>query len=380
VNNIAWTPNYNIYSTTDSKIATVEYGALIYQNSGEDWENCQIILSTASTDMAAERPILAPMAVSLVTGKDTYSKGSVQSSYLSRKKKMKTIYKQQRMLFDRKEQWLQNYDLNLSSNDNQLLEWNMDADDIKILSRSSELKKGGLAVNYPIGRLSLATQNGQQLVKITNLKLPAVFSLVGTPLLTPYVFREAFVSNNTEYSLLKGVAKVYYNKKFVGIGNVPIVTSGQKFVIGFGVDPKLRVIRTIVSKKETIDYWGSDKEITMEYKLRIENYKNKPVSIKLVDRIPKTKKGFKVELLNGKEKLSKEKKYRETLLKEGILQWEQAVEAKSNNENKSITDLLYRVKITMDKKKVFANQLSGTKKMELRKNTKVEFDKHYLSK
>src|SRR5690606_15051001 len=68
VNQCGWSPSYVMRSAADRKEVQVEYSALIQQLSGEDWNDVELTLSTASPTLSAAGPGLAPLHVMLATG------------------------------------------------------------------------------------------------------------------------------------------------------------------------------------------------------------------------------------------------------------------------------------------------------------------------
>ena len=69
VNNCGWSPAYTMRSGDDRKKVRIEYNALIHQLSGEDWNNVNLTLSTASPALSASGPGLAPFHVTLADGR-----------------------------------------------------------------------------------------------------------------------------------------------------------------------------------------------------------------------------------------------------------------------------------------------------------------------
>lgn len=67
VDQATWTPSYNIRSNEDRKLTAVEYQASIVQQSGEDWGDVAMTLSTATPSLVANAPRLDPLSISLST-------------------------------------------------------------------------------------------------------------------------------------------------------------------------------------------------------------------------------------------------------------------------------------------------------------------------
>ncbi|MFZ0473481.1 MAG: mucoidy inhibitor MuiA family protein, partial [Bacteroidales bacterium] len=60
VDNARWYPSYDIRFTSIDKPLTVTYKANISQNTGVDWTNVNIVLSTSKTNISAQIPTLSP--------------------------------------------------------------------------------------------------------------------------------------------------------------------------------------------------------------------------------------------------------------------------------------------------------------------------------
>ncbi len=65
VNNASWSPSYNLRATDARDEITVEYNASIQQMSGEDWNDVEMVLSTATPSLVATAPKLDPLTIKL---------------------------------------------------------------------------------------------------------------------------------------------------------------------------------------------------------------------------------------------------------------------------------------------------------------------------
>ena len=63
VSNATWTPRYDIRGDLDAGTVAVEYGAEVTQQSGEDWTDVTLVLSTAQPSQDANPPTLRPSYV-----------------------------------------------------------------------------------------------------------------------------------------------------------------------------------------------------------------------------------------------------------------------------------------------------------------------------
>ena len=61
VDNAGWVPNYDIRALTDRKVVEVTYKGKIYQNTGQDWSNIKLSVSSFKPNLNTQRPILNPL-------------------------------------------------------------------------------------------------------------------------------------------------------------------------------------------------------------------------------------------------------------------------------------------------------------------------------
>ncbi|GAF88830.1 unnamed protein product, partial [marine sediment metagenome] len=180
----------------------------------------------------------------------------------------------------------------------------------------------GVSVTYELpGKLTLPSRTDQQLVTIATITAGADFTLLATPLLTDYVYLQAELLNDSDTILLAGQSSMFRNGEFVGKSQLPIVTIGEKFTSGFGIDSQVQVARELEEKKTRIQ--GGNRIDTYHYRIALSNYKNTEVELRLLDRLPYTDgDSIKIELGEAEPELSKDGEYLRTARKKGILRWD----------------------------------------------------------
>jgi len=353
-----WTPSYNLRSEGPGKDVGLEYYALVQQTSGEDWNGVKLTLSTAMPTMTAEAPILTPLWVSLaggpagpdfgfvggVGGGGQMSVNEAQREITSNMSKAMSGRKPQAQPGERlNEDWA----ANKYANQLQLLDLVGSREALLANPKDSLIAGGALAVTYALpGELSLASRDDQQMVRIASLKLKGDFYYLGVPVLTPYVYQQADIVNTSDVALLSGQVSSYMDGQFTGTGRIPIVARGQSFTVGFGVDTQLRARRELVDKSDATQ--GGNKLLTFKYRLALDNYKDKAVTIRVLDRLPDPKNAdIKVTLGTPTIKISEDPLYLSTLRKSGILRWDVEVPAKSSGDKAKTID--YDFKLEFDR-------------------------------
>jgi uncharacterized protein (TIGR02231 family) len=217
-----------------------------------------------------------------------------------------------------------NSELNELAASNQAFVFNFSQKEIqRFQQQAAEMARvEGVSVTYDLaGRLTLPSRSDQQLVTIATIAAKAEFTLVASPLLTDYVYLQADMVNGSDTILLPGPASIFRDGQFVGRGNVPLVTIGERFTGGFGIDSQVQVAHELEEKTTRVQ--GGNRIDTYTYRIALRNYKNAAVGLRLLDRLPYTEDAsIRIELGKTEPSLSTDAEYLRTLGKKGILRWD----------------------------------------------------------
>jgi hypothetical protein len=341
VTECGWSPQYVIHGRVGKPTIEISYSALVQQLSGEDWNGVDLVLSTASPSVSASRPLLTPFRVTANTpkkneedyeddpfgGADVPSAGGEAISGL-----LKQLRQQQSSTevsrtgnFTSDDSTQRDLGLNLLAGQMQQIEllaaaksWRTVAQDV-----GDDLASESYPLKQPV---SLKTLRQQQLVQIFDLTLEAEMYHVATPLLSSYAYRESQMTN-TQTSLLSGPASIYLDDQFVGRTEIPSTANGQLLTIGFGVDPQVRTRRELMDKQE--DVQGGNRKLKFAYRLVINNFKDQPIKLRLLDRMPVTREQqqLSVSLDDSQQPLSIDALYNRMERPLGVLRWDLTVPA-----------------------------------------------------
>lgn len=260
VANCGWSPSYTIRAGKDRKEVEVEYNALIYQLTGEDWSSVVLTLSTASPALSASAPGVAPFYVCLnrqqppnqaPTKGQAVAQQELAAQYKDNRERQLDLNLKLQNTINLRDNLAFNFAVNGAANQGQALEL-VNPPDV-LFSQSDANKTEGPSISYRLaGAVSLASRTDQQMVRISKASLPSTFYHVATPILSNYVYREAEIKNISEHDLLGGPVTVYLEGRFVGRTETSTVTRGQSFTMGFGIEPQLRVAREMLDRKEGV--------------------------------------------------------------------------------------------------------------------------------
>ena len=363
VSNATWKPQYKLRAGTKvNEPVIVEYLAGVIQQTGEEWTNVNLILSTAQPLLNAAPPDLRILEVAVGTpgqpglpmGPGAAASGAVLKDLEDRSKMLRS-------------ESAQNYSEKKSEaaakqqNDAAAIEQFRD-----LLCSKEEMVKGGLgdnllgdgpSVTYRLkNKLTLPSRSDDQTLEIAKLELAPKFYYKAVPVLTSHVYRLADLTNSTETILLPGEASMYLDSDFVGSTKLPLVAVGKPFTVGFGVDPQLQVTRKLIDKTRTTQ--GGNQVLTFKYKILLSGYKTNAVDVQVWDRMPHAEAVGTIgtSFTMGATKLSEDPLYVRDEKNKNLLRWDVKVEPKQNGE-KSLT-IDYEFKMELDKNVTIGSFLS----------------------
>jgi len=331
-------------------------------------------LSTAQPTMAAGAPILKPIQVEVseVVSKKwgwlkarraaepmagEYDEEAVDEKvYRDLSKEFKRLQSQRQQIAT-KGQAAQS-ELSKVALHNQMMELQADKAAVRVMKKEARrfARTEGVSVTYDLGRgLSMPSRSDQQLITIAAFENKADFLMIGTPLLTDYVYLQADILNDSDVILLAGPASMYRDGGFVGKGRLEMVTIGEKFTAGFGVDSQVQISREFKDKKvETL--WGNRAE-KYDYRIAIDNYKTVLVKLRLLERIPYTEdEELEITGFETGVPLSKDADYLRTEKDKGILRWDLSLKPATVEEKATIVTYGYSLKYDSD---MNINSVSG---------------------
>jgi uncharacterized protein (TIGR02231 family) len=353
VSGASWSPAYEFRLAADGQSVSLDCAAQVRQTCGEDWTDVKLTLSTATPAMNAEIPLLAPMTIRLAPGGAGREIAPQPTSAAAAQSLSDLSYTQYGVMSAynsaTEDKAQANWELNRLSAEAQTLEMAASGETLRA-ARVGRTIEEGLAVSYEIpGKMTLASRDDVQLVQILAAKVVGKSFYQAIPLLTNSVYRGLEMVNTTEQPLLAGPYTAYAGSEFVGLGMLPMVAKGQTVSIGFGVDTQLRCWRELTDKTQETKL-GSKIE-TFNYSLFLESYKDKPVTVRLIDRIPITKAAdMETRVAKTSLELSGDPEYAQGQDKpKGILRWDVPVPGGAFGSKRVKTDYSYEMKYASDR-------------------------------
>lgn len=351
VRDCGWSPVYNMRGDSAAGRAALQFNALIHQVSGENWNDAELVLSTASPTVSAYNPRLSPLYVQITDPGQTNQPNRAQQQLENRDRYGKAVAQKKEAIKGQyrgkstAESASANFTANESAASVQLIELSEQLGELRQLSE--RLPDEDLSIQYRLPKpISLVSRRDPQMVPVLAHEGPANFYHVATPILTASVFREAELANDTGRDLLGGQVNVYLDGQFTGRTDIPTIARGRRFTLGFGVDGQLRARRVLADRTETVQ--GGNKQVTIESQVILDNYKDQPVTVRVRERTPHTEDTSSLRLALGtmSHDLSKDSDYLRFERPKGILLWDIPVKPGSGDQS---TNLNYAYSLEFDK-------------------------------
>jgi uncharacterized protein (TIGR02231 family) len=327
VEGASWNPQYKLRADKAGKEqVTLEYLAGVVQNTGEDWSNVSLVLSTAQPMLNSAPPELQALHVSVAP------KGAipVQPTIAELEEQIAALRcKAQKDLNDRKTQSGIGL-VNTAAAREQ--SWELFNPEAAVKRGCMLSNREGPTVTYRIATaLTVASRPDAQVLEVAKIDMKPDFYYKTVPILSPHVYRMADIVNKSAHVLLPGEATMYSGSDFVGQMALPLVAVGEQFTVGFGVDPQLVVQRSMVDRMRSTS--GGNQLLRYDYRIMVNSYKAEKVRLQVWDRLPYAENdSVGVSLLKTAPDLSKDAIYQREHRPNNLLRWDVSVEPNTHGE------------------------------------------------
>ncbi len=299
VTQAGWIPSYDLRSATTTAPVQLTYKANVYQNTGEEWNEVNLKLSTSNPNRNNVKPTLPVWYVNYYTQKPELTiRGARPQSNLN----LGTFSMQDATTDDKKVKELPI--AQSAANYSQLIETMTNVE---------------FEIKLPY---SIPSDGAGHIVAVKNGELPATYCHYLVPKLESDAFLLAKVTGWETLNLLPGQANIFYEGTYVGNTVLNPSVINDTLELALGRDNGITVTRTRLPDKDKSKLLGTDITKTVVYELKMKNNKSKVINLIVEDQIPVSQnKEIKVELKDdGKAKYNPDT---------GLLKWDFALEPKS---------------------------------------------------
>lgn len=279
VNEAGWAPYYDIRAKDVSSPIALDYKAKIFNNSGIDWTDIQLTLSTSDPTQSAQKPKLDPWALNYNSEKDN-------EGYLNKQGVVNTN----------------------SNEDN-------DKKNFEVKNKSSEVEVSELSIEFEIKQAyTLPSNNKFYIAEIQTVEIPASYYYYAVPKTDKDAFLIACITGWESLNLIEGPANIFYAGSFVGESYIDTRFANDTLDISLGRDKKVAITRTKKQDFNDKKIFGTQRKENFTYEITARNNNKQPIDIEIIDQVPISQEGdIKVEMIETSKAIIEEQN--------GTLKW-----------------------------------------------------------
>lgn len=236
---------------------TLTWFGLVTQRTGEDWPECDLVLSTARPAGAVTVPELDPW-------------------YLDRARPIPVA----RPIMARAAGPAPGGMAKLALGAAEMA-------DEPLVEVSATVEQGVAAATYrPARPVAVPADNSAHRATVAVLELGARLGHVTAPVRSPEAYLRATAVNGSEHTLLPGPAAVFHGGDFVGTTRLQTWAPGEEVELALGVDDRVRVERKLVRRVATKATLGSTRRREVEYRITVANHTPRETVVTVLDQLP----------------------------------------------------------------------------------------------
>lgn len=316
VENARWYPTFDIRFIDVNKPLSISYKANISQQTGVDWKETNLVLSTAKTNVSAQIPTLLanylqfyypPVANTPLLRKEvsqlsnvTYIEGMKVRGSATTENSAEPMYVIDGVVANDASHLnpddIQTMDV-LKGEAATAIYGSRGADGVIIITT----KQGAQNLQIPLtatnrnetaiehivdDKQTIVADNNVNTLTFRDAELKATYEYQTIPKLSKNVYLVAKVADWFKADLMDGEASIYMQNSFVGISRINTQQFTDTLDISFGIDNNISVNREKIKDFTQSEFIGSNKKDTYAFKLTLRNNKPFAVKVKLIDQVP----------------------------------------------------------------------------------------------
>jgi uncharacterized protein (TIGR02231 family) len=249
-----WSPFYDIRSEDKSDEIAFILKANVWQNTGVDFKEVDLTLSTGRPNNSSIKPDLYDWRLSLAENLPrviTYSKPLINAEMAS-----------------------DQANLNMKSV-------------VPGMSSFVETSESMNKIEYHITKsFDISSGSGKKIVEIQNKSAKANYRYVTIPKLDNKAYLIASINDWDKLLLTNAEANVFINGAFISKTIINPSTIEDSLEFSLGDDESIKVERKLVNDLNSSKTMGSSKKINQKYDISVRNTKSKAIKIDVLDQIP----------------------------------------------------------------------------------------------
>lgn len=267
VSSAGWLPKYDVNAGSSREKLELIYRAQVYQNTGIDWSNVALTLSTSNPSQGNTKPLLS-------TWNLFYGYPNSYSYYQNTdKKKMQNYNIIQRPSVQTKD----------VANESQTDDFSEAPEPVFTVAENM------LRAEYIIKtKYSIAADNKAHNVIINKEEVPVTYTFMAVPKMDNSAFLMGKITNWEDLNLLPATARIYFDDSYIGMTTVDPNTVRDTMYLDLGRDKSITIKRQNLKDKCKEQIIGDDKIVTKTIEITVRNTKTMDIAFELEDQIPIT--------------------------------------------------------------------------------------------
>lgn len=316
-----WSPFYEIRSEKVNAPITLKYNADVSQNTGVDWNNVKLSLSSGYVNQYTQAPIVNPWFISSQNDNIYLESATLRAATNARREKA---------AFEKNMQTMELAVVEAPA-EIAILE-DKSLDDVVMIGETQFNVVFDIDLPY-----SILSNGKKHSVSLKNIEIPATYQYYAAPRYDAGAYLVGNIQDYGKYNLLPGEANLIFEGMYVGKTTINPEKANEKLALSLGRDKRISIQRKKTAQNSENKSFSSKKIQTFTYEISVQNNKKENISIELEDQIPiSTEKEIKVTLTEAQGAIFDKEK--------GTLKWKLTLKP---NENQKIR-FIYQIESDKD--------------------------------
>lgn len=262
VSNTGWEPVYDIIATDVGEPIVLKYKAKAFNNTGVDWKNVDILLSSADPYLSAAQPDLQTWHLNFNTysAYKQKSKGNISMDQLN-----------EYNLYNSDER-------GTSGKKGESQQQSVQYKEVMVSDVSVEFR-----IKTPY---SIPSDAKPYIIDISENQLEVQYSHIAIPKVDKSAFLLARITGWEKLNLIEGPANVYFNNAFIGKSQINPFDFSDTMSVSLGRDRNVLISRVEKQEFQSKNIIGSLRKDSYSYEIKIKNMHTKPIKLELRDQYP----------------------------------------------------------------------------------------------
>lgn len=267
--NAGWTPLYDIRSEAASGKISLTYKAQVRQQTGLDWDDVKLSISTNNPYANKTKPELSPWYIDYQAyRKDLDEKAKMRGALGEAPAVNSMMYNSG---FAYSQQSVEDDEIALTPEAFTTVVQQLISAEFKI------------DLNY-----SIASDNQVRMVLVKQSELNTSFRYYAVPKLDPGVYLVAQMTKLDELQLVPAKANIFFDGTYIGETYIDPTTMNDTLNLSLGKDPNIIVKRTLLKDQSKERVIQDKKERNFAYSIEVRNLKSSEIDLVIQDQVPLT--------------------------------------------------------------------------------------------